>query len=47
MAPNDWPTLVRQLADGTISRRTFVSSALALGASTAGKIRSPRVRRGV
>jgi putative aldouronate transport system substrate-binding protein len=35
MAPNDWPTLVRQLADGTISRRTFVSSALALGASTA------------
>ncbi len=33
MATNDWRTLLHQFATGAISRRTFVSSALAFGAS--------------
>jgi putative aldouronate transport system substrate-binding protein len=39
LAAHDWQSLVQQLAAGTISRRTFASSALALGAS-AGAISS-------
>lgn len=33
MATNDWRTLLHQFATGSISRRTFMSSAIALGAS--------------
>jgi putative aldouronate transport system substrate-binding protein len=33
MASTDWPELIRQFADGTISRRDFVVRAMAFGAS--------------
>lgn len=36
MGSNDWRTLLSNYANGTISRRVFISSAIALGASAGG-----------